>query len=201
VRKADKIIKIWGINKVIPKFVICLSCRSALWRVKRKQQINLNSIPPAESECVQCPPYHSSRTGTIIHLMYIRRTPPTALQSMYNSLLSPYILYPSVRCPFICEFKPKLHKNINNVLTPIRYNCDFILVPATLKMATWVAETCRCLLTFIHSSASVGVIKKMYGTTSQFTALYKPNGIDTASSDRTSAHIQNRNTRWHDYTL
>jgi len=44
-------------------------------------------------------------------------------------------------------------------LTPIHYNCDFILVPATLKMATWVAETCRCLLTITHSSASVGIIK------------------------------------------
>jgi len=44
------------------------------------------------------------------------------------------------------------------ILTDYSYGC--ILVLAILKMATGVAETCRCLLrnklTFIHSSAFVG---------------------------------------------
>jgi hypothetical protein len=43
------------------------------------------------------------------------------------------------------------------------HNCGSILVLPTLKMATWVTETCRCLLynklTFIHSSSFVSLFK------------------------------------------
>jgi hypothetical protein len=46
---------------------------------------------------------------------------------------------------------------------PMYYNCNCILGLSTLKMATWVAETCRWLLcnkiTFIHSSAFVFLFK------------------------------------------
>jgi len=46
------------------------------------------------------------------------------------------------------------------------YNCVCILVLATLKIATWVAETCPWILcnkiTFIYSSGFVGLFKNSY---------------------------------------
>jgi hypothetical protein len=48
-------------------------------------------------------------------------------------------------------------------LIPTHYNCGCLLALATLKIATWMAETCRLLLynklTLIHWNVLVGVLK------------------------------------------
>lgn len=56
-------------------------------------------------------------------------------------------------------------KKINCGLIPTHYKCICILVLTTLRMVTWVTETCQWLLynkfTFIHPPAFVGLLKKI----------------------------------------
>jgi hypothetical protein len=73
------------------------------------------------------------------------------------------------------EFLPKNHVTFNRVVISTNYNCICTLVLNTLKMATWVAETCRWLLynkiTFINPSAFVGFFNKFYTSVFQVVSL------------------------------
>jgi len=86
----------------------------------------------------------------------------TELHSMYN-LLSSNILYSSI----LYFWNWNIYQKLCDFLTVEWFrhviNCICILALTTLKMATWVAETCRLLLSnkvaFIHPSVCVGLIK------------------------------------------
>jgi len=67
------------------------------------------------------------------------------------------------------NFIRKLHETLTGRYNSTNYNCGYIRVLATLKMATVVDKVCRWLLynkiTFIHSSAFVSLFFffKIYG--------------------------------------
>ena len=81
-----------------------------------------------------------------------------------ENILSCYILYSSILHSFNRELKKY---TIYLAVDWFRYvNCNCILVLTTVTMALRVDETCRWLLcikiTFIHSSAFVGLLKEIY---------------------------------------
>jgi len=81
---------------------------------------------------------------------------------MYN-FLSSNILYSSILYVLNCNFYQKLYDFLTVEWFGHVTNCMCILAFTTLKMATWVAETCRLLLcnkvTFIHPKVYVVLIK------------------------------------------
>jgi hypothetical protein len=121
-----------------------------------------------------CCLYHRSSTWIIIHNAYLLCTSFTAIYCMYKNFLSSNVLY--LYDSLLTVNLTKIIWFFNCGLIPAHYNCNYILVLTTLKMATWVAQRCLWLLcdkiTFIHSRAFLGLFKKMLYKCHKLWVLY-----------------------------